>query len=199
MRFSSIVGFGSLLWAVTVTASQCRPSHASVSSASSVSSSSAAASSSAPPTLPPCYTNLLGSNYRPDAVSASSNVAISYPSSCSNSPPNTCVNFVDAGGDPGSFSFSVTLPTVAGTYYAFYTFIRVAGPTTDSLTCTVSNSASSKVFALHDGQAALLNFLTSAGSTSTVTCSCDVSAALDFTASAFSIVSTDPNAGGCAL
>ncbi|CAK7204178.1 hypothetical protein SEUCBS139899_006932 [Sporothrix eucalyptigena] len=184
-----------------------RPSHPPSTSSSSilsssVSSSTAAAVSSAPPQLPPCYSNLLGSNYHPSDTDASSNIAISFPASCPNSGPNTCVNFVDTNAQAGTFSFSVTVSTVPVTYYAFYTFLRItaASPSpADKLTCTVSNSASSSSLALQPGdQGELLDFLSGAGSSSTVTCSGTVSTSLDLTASAFSIISTDPNAG-CAL
>ncbi|CAK7234226.1 hypothetical protein SBRCBS47491_008876 [Sporothrix bragantina] len=204
MRFAFILATGSLFGAGAVSASQCRPSHSPSSSSSSipsssVSSSSAAVSSSAPPKLPPCYSNLLGSNYHPSDVDASTNIAISFPASCPNAGPNSCVNFVDTNGQAGTFSFSITVPTVPGAYYDFYTYIHItaASPSpNDKLTCTVSNSVSTASLALQTGyQPEQLNFLSGAGSSSTVTCSGTVSTALDLTASAFSIISTDPNVG----
>ncbi|KIH93733.1 hypothetical protein SPBR_04466 [Sporothrix brasiliensis 5110] len=199
MRFPSIVVLGSLLWAGAVAASRCKPSHTPSSSSiipSSVSSSSAAASSSSPPQLPPCYTNLLGPNYQPTDVASSSNIAKSYPVACPIGGGNTCVRFLDTNSHVGGFSFSVTVPTVPGTYYAFYTYVRiVAADPSLPLICTVTNSASTTSQALQPGDyPVLLDFL-AGGTSSTVTCSSSVKTTLDLTASAFSIISTDPSKG----
>ncbi|KJR86136.1 uncharacterized protein SPSK_02768 [Sporothrix schenckii 1099-18] len=200
MRFPSILVLGSLLWAGAVAASQCKPSHTPSSSSispSSVSSSSAAASSSSPPHLPPCYTNLLGSRYKPTDVASSQNIAESYPVACPIGGGNTCVRFLDTDGQAGSFSFSATVPTVPGTYYAYYAFVRIAAAdSSNPLVCTVTNSASTTSQALQTGDhPVLLDFLAGPGSSSTVTCSGSVQTTLDLTASALSIISTDPSKG----
>lgn len=153
-------------------------------SASSV-SSSASASSSAAPSQPPCGTNLLpgGANYDPGTsavVSTSGLVSSSYPSTCdAQLLPDTCIKFEDTTGNFGSFTFSITAPTVGGNLYLFSMTVALDHLTSETVYCSTNNNVillfSLTIFDF-DGSSGMLQseFTAGVGDSTTVSCTCSV-------------------------